>query len=137
MKTRRTGTILCLMGNILNISGFIILVLYFNTLGNGICINTEMIVDSLIIVINSSIMIALSILFLKGKLGKELIKLYAISMLLLSVTIFVVLCILFLSSVLCCYIIYLIFPIISLIGSIMILAGKEKNEIKENKNDNQ
>ena len=137
MKTKRTGTILCLVGNILNIIGFIILVLYFFTLGNGVSVNTEMVVDSLILVINSAIMIALSILFLKGKINQELMKLYSISMLLLSITIFAVLCILFLSSVLCCYMIYIVFPIISLVGSTMILAGKEKNESKKTKKDNQ
>lgn len=136
MKTKRTGTILCLVGNILNIIGFIILVLYFFTLGNGVSVNTEMVVDSLILVINSAIMIALSILFLKGKINQELMKLYSISMLLLSITIFAILCILFLSSILCCYMIYIVFPIISLVGSIMILAGKEKNENKKTKKDN-
>ncbi len=136
MKTKRTGTILCLVGNILNIIGFIIFILYFKTLGSGISVNTEMIVDGLIIVIDSAIMIALSILFLKGKINKDLMKLYSISMLLLSITLFAVLCILFLSSVLCCYMIYIVFPIISLVGSIMILAGKEKNEVKETKKDN-
>ena len=64
-------------------------------------------------------------------------KIYAISMLLLSITIFAILCILFLSSVICCYMIYVVFPIISLIGSIMILVGKEKNEVNEIKKDNQ
>lgn len=137
MKTKRTGTIMCLVGNILNIIGFIILVLYFFTLGNGGSVNTEMVVDSLILVINSAIMIALSILFLKGKINQKLMKLYSISMLLLSITIFAVLCILFLSSVLCCYMIYIVFPIITLVGSIMILAGKEKNESKKTKKDNQ
>ena len=137
MKTKRTGTILCLIGNILNVIGFTILVFYFDTIGNGTSVNTEMIVDSLILVINSLIMIALSILFLKGKINKELMKIYAISMLLLSITIFAILCILFLSSVICCYMIYVVFPIISLIGSIMILVGKEKNEVNEIKKDNQ
>lgn len=137
MKTKRTGTILCLIGNILNVIGFIILVFYFDTIGNETSVNTEMIVDSLILIINSLIMIALSILFLKGKINKELMKIYAISMLLLSITIFAILCILFLSSVICCYMIYVVFPIISLIGSIMILVGKEKNEVNEIKKDNQ
>ena len=68
MKTKRTGTILCLIGNILNVIGFIILVFYFDTIGNETSVNTEMIVDSLILIINSLIMIALSILFLKGKI---------------------------------------------------------------------
>ena len=130
MKIKRTGTILCLVGNILNVIGFIILILYFNSIGNNIYINAETVVDSLIIVMNSGILIALSILFLKGKIQKELMKLYSISMLILSVIIFIVLCMLYLSSVLCCYMIYLVFPIISLVGSIMILAGKEKNENK-------
>lgn len=132
MKIKRTGTILCLVGNILNVIGFIILILYFNSIGNNIYINAETVVDSLIIVMNSGILIALSILFLKGKIQKELMKLYSISMLILSVIIFIVLCMLYLSSVLCCYMIYLVFPIISLVGSIMILAGKEKNENKKN-----
>ena len=96
MKTKRTGTILCLIGNILNVIGFIILVFYFDTIGNVTSVNTEMIVDSLILIINSLIMIALSILFLKGKINKELMKIYAISMLLLSIKIFAILCILFL-----------------------------------------
>ena len=137
MKTKRTGTILCLIGNILNVIGFIILVFYFDTIGNVTSFNTEMIVNSFILILNSLIMIALSILFLKGKINKELMKIYAISMLLLSITIFAILCILFLSSVICCYMIYVVFPIISLIGSIMILVGKEKNEVNEIKKDNQ
>ena len=133
MKSGKTGTFLCLIGNILTIFSMIIFILYYQFVGNDIRTNIEIIVDAIIVILNSSIIIIISILFLKGKIFKEVAKLYKISIILLSIIILFILCVLFLSTTVCCYIIIMISPLLSLIGSFINLASKVEYE---NKRDN-
>ena len=127
MKSGKTGTFLCLIGNILTIFSMIIFILYYQFVGNDIRTNIEIIVDAIIVILN------ISILFLKGKIFKEVAKLYKVSIILLSTIILFILCVLFLSTTVCCYIIIMIFPLLSLIGSFINLASKVEYE---NKRDN-
>ena len=132
MKIKRTGTIMCLICNILNLITIICFFPICKNLNVIFFINAEIIFDNIIIGIDSALIVTLAILFIRNKIKKEYMILYSISMLALSVVILIIMSIVFSSNLVCCYMIYIIVPIISLIGSIMILVGKGKKDEKNN-----
>lgn len=131
MKIKRTGTMMCLICNILTLITIIGFIPICKIINVGFFINEEVIIDNIIIGANNTIIVILAILFIKDKIKKEYIGLYSISMLILSIVVLGIMLVVFSSNLVCCYVIYLIFPVISLIGSIMILVGNgKKDEIK-------
>ena len=124
MGIKRTGTMICLICNIVTVIFFFLICKSFT--------NTEILIDNIIIGIDSFIIIALAILFIRNKIKKEYMTLYSISMLALSIVILIITLVVSSDNPVCCYMIYIIVPIISLIGSIMILIGKEKKDEKDN-----
>ncbi len=124
MGIKRTGTMICLICNIVTVIFFFLICKSFT--------NTEILIDNIIIGIDSFIIIALAILFIRNKIKKEYMTLYSISMLALSIVILIITLVVSSDNPVCCYMIYIIVPIISLIGSIMILIGKGKKDEKDN-----
>ena len=124
MGIKRTGTMICLICNIVTVIFFFLICKSFT--------NTEILIDNIIIGIDSFIIIDLAILFIRNKIKKEYMTLYSISMLALSIVILIITLVVSSDNPVCCYMIYIIVPIISFIGSIMILIGKGKKDEKDN-----
>ncbi len=150
-NTTRTGTILCIIGSSLLLGFAIIVALAFLipstttekqnttepdmtinvTIGEEVETNQKAVITYLVLIgIISIIIIILGILYLKNKINKRYIKLYGITMLILSIILSAMMTV----TLNCCFLFLFIAPILCFVGSIMILSGnvrEQKNESKE------
>lgn len=125
MKKIKQGSIMNLISNIIIL---IVAVIWLNNSNY----NMEIICDGILITVECVIIITLNILFLLKKIPRRYCNLYGQITMALTIIISIILIILTNSNMACIYILLLILEVISLVGSIKILANSK--EIKNNEN---
>lgn len=125
MKKIKQGSIMNLIPNIIIL---IVAVIWLNNSNY----NMEIICDGILITVECVIIIMLNILFLLKKIPRRYCNLYGQITMALTIIISIILIILTNSNMACIYILLLILEVISLVGSIKILANSK--EIKNNEN---
>lgn len=123
MKKIKQGSIMNLIPNIIVL---IVAVIWLNNSNY----NMEIICDGILITVECVIIITLNILFLLKKIPRRYCNLYGQITMALTIIISIILIILTNSNMACIYILLLILEVISLVGSIKILANSK--ELKNN-----